>query len=402
MTTLKVIFRSSSTIGCEGTLYFRIIHKRKVRQIHTGHRILKSEWDSEKNEVKVSDDSGRKEYLVTVKNHLKENLQRLQLIIGTLDKSGKEYESDDIVNCYQSADTITGFISFARSVITEFKSMGKLSAAGHFSSALNSFIRFNGENEISLDGLDSKIILSYEQHLKSNGLCRNTTSYYMRKLRTIYNLAVDRGLTNQREPFKHVYTGVDRTVKRAVSIETIKALKDMDLTLDPLSAMARDMFLFSFYTRGMSVVDIAYLTGKNLQNGILYYYRRKTGQQLMIRWEKQMQEIVDRYRISDSEYLLPLIKTTGKDSHRQYLSAAHLINSKLKKLGEKLGLIESLTMYVARHAWASIARDNNIPLSVISNGMGHTSENTTRIYLASLDSNVLDRANHQLLSLLDN
>ena len=69
------------------------------------------------------------------------------------------------------------------------------------------------------------------------------------------------------------------------------------------------------------------------------------------------------------------------DIRRQYKNAAHLVNDKLKKLGEKLGLTVPLTSYVARHGWASIARSRNIPLAIISEAMGHDSEKTTRIYL---------------------
>ncbi len=114
-----------------------------------------------------------------------------------------------------------------------------------------------------------------------------------------------------------------------------------------------------------------------------------------------MQEIVTRNGIADSEYLLPLIKPNGKDERKQYLNASHTINDRLKKIGRQLGLAEPLTMYVARHAWASIARDNNIPISVISQGMGHDSENTTRIYLATLDTSVLDKANSTIINLLE-
>ena len=56
-----------------------------------------------------------------------------------------------------------------------------------------------------------------------------------------------------------------------------------------------------------------------------------------------------------------------------------------------------LTMHVARHCWASVAKSKNIPLSVISEGMGHDSEETTRIYLASLDTSVVDKANSLIL-----
>ena len=114
-----------------------------------------------------------------------------------------------------------------------------------------------------------------------------------------------------------------------------------------------------------------------------------------------MQEIVKRHDIPGSEYLLPLIKEDGKDARRQYQNASHLINRRLKKLGVKIGMTEPLTMYCARHAWASIAQDNDVPVSVISQGMGHDSEKTTRIYLASLNTSVVDKANSKIMGLLD-
>jgi len=180
----------------------------------------------------------------------------------------------------------------------------------------------------------------------------------------------------------------------------IRQIKDMDLTSFPTMDYARDMFMFSFYTRGMSFVDMAFLKKKNLQNGTLSYRRQKTNQQLFIKWEKPMQDILKKYDTRGTSYLLPIIKDTNKNVRLQYKNAAHLINKKLKQLGEKLEIPAPLTMYVARHSWASIAKSKNIPISVISEGMGHDSENTTRIYLASLDTSVVDKANKLILKSL--
>ena len=113
-----------------------------------------------------------------------------------------------------------------------------------------------------------------------------------------------------------------------------------------------------------------------------------------------MQEIIDKYDIADTPYLLPIIKNMEVDARRQYKAAAHLVNDKLRRLGEQLGLAIPLTTYVARHGWASIARSKNIPLAIISEAMGHDSEKTTRIYLASLDTSAVDKANSQILKAL--
>ena len=135
----------------------------------------------------------------------------------------------------------------------------------------------------------------------------------------------------------------------------------------------------------------------DLNNGMLTYRRKKTGQLLSIRWEKCMQDIVDKYPGNYSTYLLPIIIHIRKDERLQYKNSICLVNRRLKEIGKKLGLVHPLTMYVARHSWASVARGKHIPLSVISEGMGHDSEKTTLIYLAALDTTVIDKANMVVL-----
>lgn len=401
MASIKVIFRPSSRRRNEGTLYYRIIHRRRVRQIHIGARVDRDEWNDKKGALVLGGNDSRQEYLCAVQHKLSENLARLTYIVAELDREGKEYSAEEVVARYLAHDTVVGFISFARKFIEENKMMGNASATEHYSATLNSFMRFYGSDELPFERFDSRLMVGYESYLRESGLTPNSTSFYMRRLRSIYNQAVGRALALQCYPFRHVYTGMAKTVKRAVSIDIIKSLRDMNLRLDPMSELARDMFLFSFYTRGMSMVDMAYLRKTDIRNGTLVYQRQKTGQQLSIRWEERMQEIVLRYDNAESEYLLPIIKPGGGEKRRQYQNASHLINRRLKMLGKQLGMAEPLTMYRARHAWASIAHKHSIPISVISQGMGHDSEKTTRIYLASLDASVVDEANNDIMNLLD-
>ena len=84
----------------------------------------------------------------------------------------------------------------------------------------------------------------------------------MRILRAVYNRAVEKELTTQRFPFRHVYTGIEKTIKRAIPQPIIRQIKDKELLAGSSVDYARDMFLFSFYTRGMSFVDMAYLKKK--------------------------------------------------------------------------------------------------------------------------------------------
>ena len=146
--------------------------------------------------------------------------------------------------------------------------------------------------------------------------------------------------------------------------------------------------------------NLAFLRKKDLNKGTLSYRRKKTGQLLFIKWEPCMQEIVDRYFDAESPYLLPLIKKAGVKERNQYINGMHQINKYLGKIGEDMNIPIPLTLYVARHTWASVAKSKNIPLSVICEGMGHDSETTTRIYLTSLDTTPIDRANHLILNSL--
>ena len=298
--------------------------------------------------------------------------------------------------CVTTSDG-NGFIRFGRSIVIFLRQVGRLSTADTYTTVLNSFSRFCNAADVPLPEVCADLMTAYETYLAARGICPNSRSFYMRNLRAIYNRADDKELVGQSYPYRRVYTGIDKTVKRAVPLTVIRSMRDMELSPEPELDFARDMFLFSFYTRGMSFVDMAYLRKSDLKNGVLTYRRRKTGQLLFVKWEKPMQDLTDKYDTAGSPYLLPIIREPEIDERAQYKRTAHFVNRHLKIIGQRLGLSIPLTSYVARHGWASIARSKNIPIATISEAMGHDSETTTRIYLASLDTAVVDRANSLIL-----
>ncbi len=158
--------------------------------------------------------------------------------------------------------------------------------------------------------------------------------------------------------------------------------------------------MMSFYLRGMSFIDMAFLKKSDLRNGSVTYRRHKTGQLLVIAWTDEMQLILDKYPENGSDYLLPIIRKRGTVELYAYRNAGYNINRSLKKVAERAGIDVHLTLYVARHSWASAAKAKGIPLSVISEGLGHDSEATTQIYLASLDTSLVDNANSLILESL--
>ena len=186
-------------------------------------------------------------------------------------------------------------------------------------------------------------------------------------------------------------------MKRSVSLADIKRIKGLDLSALPLLDYARDMFIFSFCTRGMSFVDMAYLRKTDLANGYITYRRKKTGQLLTVEWTRQMQDILDKYPPNPTRYLLPVILREDGRERNQYQNEMTKINRRLKEVARLACLSVPLSLYYSRHSWASIARRKDIPLSVISEGLGHDSETTTQIYLDSIKSYEVDRANKKIL-----
>lgn len=399
MASIKVKFRPSITINKEGVIYYQIIHNRVIRQQKTDYRIFTYEWD-DKNESIVITANNRFNYLQSLQERIEWDIKRLENIVNRLEHSKYRYTADDIISTFQKSAGEQTLFNFMSAIIALLRQMGKHRTSETYSATLKSFMQFREDKDLLLDEINADTMQMYEAYLHNKGLTKNSSSFYMRILRAVYNRAVEKELTQQKFPFRHVYTGIDKTVKRAISLKAIRQIKNLDLSLNPALDFARDMFLFSFYTRGMSFVDMAYLKKKDLANGILIYRRRKTGQQLSIKWEKCMQEIVSKYDTNDiSLYLLPILKNSD-DSRKQYRYAQCRINKLLKEIAKMADISIPLSMYVARHSWASIAKSKNIPISVISEGMGHDSEMTTQIYLASLDNSVVDNANRQILKCL--
>lgn len=292
---------------------------------------------------------------------------------------------------------------YMEGLILKLRENNKNSTCGNYTTALHSFKRFlatRQESDIMLGDITCDIMLAYEAYLRSDGVGRNTSSAYMRTLRAVYNRAVEEGLAEQRAPFRRVYTGVGKTVKRSVSLKSIGRIKALDLEKGNVLDYARDMFMLSFYLRGMSFVDMAFLKKTDLKDGYLSYSRRKTGQRLVVRWTSEMQEILDKYPANESCYLLPIIRRPGLNEYCVYRNALERVNKALKTVGKKAGISQRLTHYAARHSWASGARAAGVSLKVISEGMGHDSESTTQIYLASLDASEIDKANDRIIKAL--
>lgn len=402
MATVKVKLRKSSVEGKAGSIYYQLCHKQSSRQITTRMHVPSQWWDAKKGTfINEADNSGMS---ARYQRQIEKDLQCIRRILCEWDGAGKDYTLADVIASFhtwnEKGDTI---LSCLTALTDELKNDGQWGNTRNLQRAMNSFSGFLRGVDIPLNQVDERLIIEYEQWLRSRKVSRNSSSFYMRTLRSAYNKVISTRRLEQTYPFQSVYTGVERTRKRAVHEDIMVRLQKLDLTRSAPLAFSRDLFIFSYCTRGMAFVDIAYLKKENISGGMLSYVRHKTGQRLTVRIEPPIGEIIKHYEpyVRNSPYLFPIITSNDpEEAYRQYQTALGYHNRKLKKLGKLTGENLRLSSYTARHSWATVARNHNVPLSIISAGMGHTSEKTTLIYLESVENSLIDKANEGILKAL--
>lgn len=263
MATVKVKLRPSSVEGKAGVIFYQIIHNRKTQQITTKLRVQPSDWDTDEEKLVVKAPNRS-----MIQNRIDSDVALLHRAIADLDSSGEDYSVEDVISCYKSPQSHILVLDYMRTQIEQLRATNRLGTAKNYEKTMNSFGEFLGDVRLPLSAMTEQVITEYNTFLVQRGLVRNSVSFYMRVLRAIYNKAVRQKLIEQQHPFVEVYTGIDRTRKRAVSESIIAQLHRLELELGSPLALCRDMFIFSYCTRGMAFVDIAYLKKSNLQNGM--------------------------------------------------------------------------------------------------------------------------------------
>lgn len=398
MATVKVKFRPLTVEDKADTAYYQLTHRRQVQQITTSIHLLPSEW----NFVNESPQTAAGNSLL-MRNRIDGDMVLLERIIKQLDNLGVRYSANEVVRRFKRFANCICILAYMRTQIDQLKQNGRLGTAKNYERALNSLSQFLGDRDIPLGAMNEPLIEKYNTYLFGRGMVRNSVSFYMRIWRAVYNKAVRHHLAEPIHPFQNVYTGVDRTAKRAVNESLISQLCKLELPVSSQLDKARDLFIFSYCTRGMAFVDMAYLQKSNLVNDMICYARHKTNQRLCVRIEPRIRQIIDKYasKVEHTSYVFPILKEqTKEENYNRYRFALNGYNNALHKLGAMLPDKCRLTSYTSRHSWATAARNHNILLSVISAGLGHTSERTTQIYLAMLENSVIDTANQRIINTL--
>ena len=296
------------------------------------------------------------------------------------------------------SENILSLTEYAEQQISQAREQGSFSRARNYRTALQSFLRFRQGKDLPLSQLTANLTADYERWLKNQGIRMGTLSCYLRSLRSIYNKAIDEKRITDRHPFARRYTGCPRTDKRSITAEDIHKLQQLSLPKGGYLNLVRDLFLFCIMACGMPFVDIAFLRKNQISpDGYLTYHRRKTHQPIRIKLLPEALEIIRRYQSHNTDYVFPLLTHTQPELvWKQYREKLCYYNKVLKELGRRAGIAHNLTSYVPRHSWASLAYDTNTDMAVISKGLGHTSPQTTLIYIKGINDTRLDEANKKI------
>lgn len=403
MTSIKVRLNCARS-NKDGTypLVVRVIHDRRKREIHIPFSVFPKEFDKETETLRyVKCRKERREYIDRANAYLIYIKEITDKIHHDLSLSEEWFTSDEIIELFHQLRNYGNLFVFAGSLIDKLEKEQKNGTASNYRNTVSAFARFIGnDREYDLSNLTVQVVKGFLEHLKARKLSPNTIWFYFCQLRAIYNKAVEERIV---APVVHPFSGVEIkkevTHKRAISRAEIEKVADANLGgRDEATFLARDLFMFSLYTRGMAFVDMCHLVKDDLKGDILSYRRQKTGQLLEIRVEAPLGKLLRKYADENSPYLLPMLRPD--ESYHAFTCIQRKLNKRMRKIGELLEFDFPLTFYVARHSWATLAQDEGVPISIISAGMGHTSESTTHIYLAQIDSGKVDKANRKVLGFL--
>ncbi|MGQ1908208.1 phage integrase SAM-like domain-containing protein [Marinifilum sp. RC60d5] len=395
MASVKIIFFKHKVFE-DGTspIVLQIIHKRVRRIFSLNHSTTEDRWDEINKEIK-SIDKSQKRFVQEMNMHFHSMQVRAKSIILDFEKNEKTYTSDNVIEKLKGV-TSSNYISFTERVIKQLKELGKDGNARVYQSNLNVFSKFIKGKDISFDEITYSLVKKFEASLYRKGNGINGVAHQLKTLRAIYNRAIKEGVARKDlYPFENIKIKTEKTAKRALSKDEIIQIRDINLDKKPAQKRARDLFMFSFYCMGMAFVDIAYLKVKDIYKGRLNYSRQKTTQVYNMAIVEPAMEIINKYSTLEEkdEFVFPILDKNHPSIYDLYLSQMRNQNKRLKEIQKKLDLSLPLTSYVARHSWATIAKRSGIPTAVISEGLGHTTEKTTQIYLDSFENEVLDEAN---------
>ena len=292
--------------------------------------------------------------------------------------------------------------------IERLESLGKINSATKHKYALQVLDGYK-PTTMALEAIDLDYLKGLELYLRQRGNKDNSIATRFAIFKAIYNKAVKEGkVAVKQNPFSIYQVGSlwAKTRKRAIDKDDIQRLIDLEITeghTTEYRRLAKDLFLFSYFTAGMNFGDIARLRYKDILRGRVNYSRHKTQKLLSFQLVPMALQILEKYGTAGhgEDYIFPILNRHEHTSPQQIFNRLHKVlrkvNRELKTLGEQIGLEMPLTTYVARHTFATVLKRSGVNIAIISESLGHSDLSTTQIYLDSFENSQIDAAMQHLL-----
>ncbi|MCB0823548.1 MAG: site-specific integrase [Bacteroidales bacterium] len=401
-TTVLIVFRHHERPDKTKSLNLRIIHNRKIAYIPLNTFVTEDEWL--KLEQQIDKKCKRYENLNRINDYLTRKKLEAKSLISDLYETGEaDYISvKEIRDRFLNKTDISTLERFTKKLIAEFKKANRLGNATVYEMTLSFVKKHNNDQDISFKNINYSFLKKLEAEHLAGGNSLNSLSVYLRTLRAIYNRAINQNVAKRDwYPFKQYSIRSTKTQKRAISKEDVKKIEEYKSKPGSQYFHARNYFMFSFYMIGMNFSDMAYLTPSNVVNGRLEYKRKKTGKFYSLALFDKAHDILNYYLKGKKkdEYIFPIIERTDPEHIRMDIqNKLRTFNKYIGQIASELKIQGNITSYVARHSWASIGKFLNVPIQVISEGLGHDNIQTTQIYLDSFETNVIDDATKLITS----
>lgn len=401
-TSLKLKLNKDRILNCgKYPLVFQIIHRRQRRLIYTDVQLFGESFDTEKQQVISSERQRIKSSeLYKINQRLRQIRSEIESMVQYIVDKTTSFTVDDITSLYNRRKENIYLFTFFEYIIEQNRALEKFGTANNYQSTLRVFEQYLKSDKLKFTDIDLRLLKEFDIFLQKRKLKQNSIAFYINNLRTIYNKAAQDGvfeLPKGGSPFDKVCVKRTKTIKRALPVDVVRRIMELDLSQSREMELSRDLFMFSFYSRGMPLVDVLNLTRKDIDNNSFHYFRRKTKTLIKVGLTPQIQQIIDKHN-HDGEYIFSFLsnKNSSQENYTKYRNVLVWQNNMLKRIAQMVGVSQNLTTYVARHSWATVAKEKGISVAIISEGLGHSTESVTNVYLKSFEQDVLDEANSQV------
>ena len=378
-------------------IIIRIIDFKKVYTINSGVTLPQHYWDERKGQV-------AKEYpnakLLNIK--LSKHFFKIEQAVLSLDDEFSIDKLKAMLSGKSQVEAPETFQVFADKIIQQMMEANRVGNALVYQTAVNRLITYCGK-DVSFEEVNYKLLDQFSHHLTTSGLKINSVSNYFRSIRAIYNKAikmkvVDRSLY----PFYDISIKSEKTAKRAILKDDIAKLLQIHVEKNSTCWRSLNYFMLSFYLRGISFTDLAYLKHSNIIDGRIEYKRRKTHQNYSVKLFPVAESIINQMKQTECDYLLPVIPFGVKEdsvrAKRIIQQCIKTTNKYLKRLSAEVGLGSSVTTYSSRHSFATIAKRMGYSNELIAEALGHQHGNkVTNIYLDSFEAKVIDEMHQHVI-----